>query len=1093
MNRCMNAIVVLLATFAGTWPDAIQAQEKAKPGTRYAILVGIELYQKQDQLSPLKYCAEDVDLVRETLLLECGYDEGNIVVMKEADKINLKPMFRPYRGPLMDRLREVLKKTVAEDSVLFFFSGHGLLDENTGLGYLATVDTNTNQLPTTALAMSELRRMLTDPDICQAQSKLVILDCCHAGAKGATAAVKGAAAPGEVGRALQGAKGLFTLGSCTSKQISLEFDDKKHGLFTYYLIEGLKGVSLNKAPADTNRDGLVTDHELYTYTGTHVAKKAIDMGGQQNPVHINDGDTTGLFTVAGFATKANGPDETRVASVPLARAYDAYRLLKLNLSAKGIGDRMEAANTLTEVTEGLRSPFQGEIRVRVDNPFKQPASQIADWLELAEAEYQKNKKPVPKSLKISYMLAAWYSDDAQDLSVATRLADDLAEDSATFDFAGNDQAVRLQSMLIYAQTRGPDPAEQAKAARMFGRIVTEIDARKYSSEAPLEATPEELASQVLTPALAKLRTIDEKHPSYQALRAELAKVYYSHGHLISDRSDLRANDQLAAIDAFREASKLDSESALYSLAIAAELLEREDPSLFPEIRQHVAEAQARSQRQSVTYIGSRRISGGVLLRESRNMSRVQRVETLRKAIDEYNHAIKDYQQASPDVQARAKKHFIGALAGRGTANVEIANLTPPEDPQHNVLLLAARTDAEKLLTLNYRNCWMLAGNVYEDLKDYDKAQDAFLRSADMAIHDVDLQMRSYVCLGRAQFKAGQFAESVQSLNYALEMKPSAEPNYFLGLIHKAKSNLDQADEHFQAAWDITKFELNETNYNRLVYCNEYALLPLSQAVAALGNTDESETAAVNLLSRAQSRARELAPYSLWKSKKIICWANLRRADVFLSRSRRLGADPNALEVAKKALDTAKAEYESLLRDEQRHMADGTFDQDNRYDLRCDYCELLMSGTRRSVYRFDTDAIKLAAKTADEAVQLASTDGEKAYALGCAGNARILLRDNPGAEAKLRESVALDPNQASAWLWNYCLSQLVRDRAVVQYNTWLREQNPTRKAAMATEGLTLIKDCRGYIEAAGRSPQLVEAQKQKLTQLQADLGKLRFRP
>ena len=61
-------------------------------------------------------------------------------------------------------------------------------------------------------------------------------------------------------------------------ELSVELAEFGHGIFTYYLMEGLRGA------ADQNRDGIVTLQELYGYLEHQVAAKSRSVGGNQHPV-----------------------------------------------------------------------------------------------------------------------------------------------------------------------------------------------------------------------------------------------------------------------------------------------------------------------------------------------------------------------------------------------------------------------------------------------------------------------------------------------------------------------------------------------------------------------------------------------------------------------------------------------------------------------------------------------------------------------------------------------------------------------------------------------------------------------------------------
>lgn len=49
-----------------------------------------------------------------------------------------------------------------------------------------------------------------------------------------------------------------------ANEVSAENEKLQHGVFTYYLIEGMKGL------ADVDKDGLVSVDEAYDYVSEHV-------------------------------------------------------------------------------------------------------------------------------------------------------------------------------------------------------------------------------------------------------------------------------------------------------------------------------------------------------------------------------------------------------------------------------------------------------------------------------------------------------------------------------------------------------------------------------------------------------------------------------------------------------------------------------------------------------------------------------------------------------------------------------------------------------------------------------------------------------
>ena len=65
-----------------------------------------------------------------------------------------------------------------DDQIIFYFSGHGVKDDK-GRLYLITTDSRRRLLASTAISALFIREQL---DQCRSRRKVIILDCCYAGA-----------------------------------------------------------------------------------------------------------------------------------------------------------------------------------------------------------------------------------------------------------------------------------------------------------------------------------------------------------------------------------------------------------------------------------------------------------------------------------------------------------------------------------------------------------------------------------------------------------------------------------------------------------------------------------------------------------------------------------------------------------------------------------------------------------------------------------------------------------------------------------------------------------------------------------------------
>jgi uncharacterized caspase-like protein len=105
-----------------------------------------------------------------------------------------------------------------------------------------------------------------------------IADACYSGASGGrTVGIGGIRA--NVSDAfldrVAGGRGKIIITASAANEVSVEKDELQHGVFTYYLLEGLRGA------ADFDRDGLITVDEIYRHVSERVPRAT---GQEQNPV-----------------------------------------------------------------------------------------------------------------------------------------------------------------------------------------------------------------------------------------------------------------------------------------------------------------------------------------------------------------------------------------------------------------------------------------------------------------------------------------------------------------------------------------------------------------------------------------------------------------------------------------------------------------------------------------------------------------------------------------------------------------------------------------------------------------------------------------
>ena len=232
---------------------------------RWAILIGINGYH--ESLGTLNFCANDATLMQETLVSDCcGFSPENIVLLSDDQAKDRLPTF----GNIHSWLGTWLSRPGPDDLVLVYFAGHGR--EESGQALLAPMDATLESLPVTGIPVGNLVDML---ERCRAAQRVLLLDACHSGAGRDVATMSSG-----FRAAIDTGKGLYTIASCDADQISYEWPEKKHGVFTHYLVEALQ----HGAPV--NAEGCVTLDAVYESSRAGILDWTAGKRLKQEPVRI---------------------------------------------------------------------------------------------------------------------------------------------------------------------------------------------------------------------------------------------------------------------------------------------------------------------------------------------------------------------------------------------------------------------------------------------------------------------------------------------------------------------------------------------------------------------------------------------------------------------------------------------------------------------------------------------------------------------------------------------------------------------------------------------------------------------------------------
>ena len=192
---------------------------------RFALIIANSEYQDPD-LNKLLAPSLDAEALANVLGdPEIGEFEVKALINKRSYEVNEEiDMFFADRG--------------RDDLLLFYFSGHGIKDEEGSL-FFATANTRRKFPSTTSIPADLVNRLM---DRCRARRKILLLDCCYSGAffRGMRAKADKNINTGEY---FQQGRGSVVITASDAMQYSFEGDDLeglgKRSIFTSAIVEGL--------------------------------------------------------------------------------------------------------------------------------------------------------------------------------------------------------------------------------------------------------------------------------------------------------------------------------------------------------------------------------------------------------------------------------------------------------------------------------------------------------------------------------------------------------------------------------------------------------------------------------------------------------------------------------------------------------------------------------------------------------------------------------------------------------------------------------------------------------------------------------------
>ena len=238
----------------------------AQKSNALGVIIGIEKYRN---IASVTYAENDATWVKEYFIKTLGIP-GDRIYFKTNEDASLAEFEKIFST---DGWLE--RRCDSQTDVFIFYAGHGAPSLKDQKPYLIPQDGDPNYASSTGYPLERLYDNIAKLEIKHA---FIFLDACFSGENrekqlilndSRAALIK----PKEV----KSSDKLSIFSASAAEQISSAWPEKKHGLFTYFLLKGMRG------DADSDSDGNVTVYEISEYLKKNVSYQAGFLDREQNP------------------------------------------------------------------------------------------------------------------------------------------------------------------------------------------------------------------------------------------------------------------------------------------------------------------------------------------------------------------------------------------------------------------------------------------------------------------------------------------------------------------------------------------------------------------------------------------------------------------------------------------------------------------------------------------------------------------------------------------------------------------------------------------------------------------------------------------
>lgn len=200
---------------------------------RFALVIGNEDYNSMKSGATyqpdVEFAVRDAETFAKFATSVMGVKNDNVILVKNATYAQLKSN--------LDKLTKLAKANPENLEIIVYYAGHGQVDGDSKESYLIPVDVSITS-PTAGMKLEDFYGTLS---ACNAEKTVVFLDACYSGVgRGIIIRPKDTPVKGN----------LVVMTATSSTQRSMPYQEKNHGLFTYYLLKTMKDADTGLSIGD---------------------------------------------------------------------------------------------------------------------------------------------------------------------------------------------------------------------------------------------------------------------------------------------------------------------------------------------------------------------------------------------------------------------------------------------------------------------------------------------------------------------------------------------------------------------------------------------------------------------------------------------------------------------------------------------------------------------------------------------------------------------------------------------------------------------------------------------------------------------------